>query len=191
MKHGQNNRRQRSRNNGRRYPNQRGNSFESNGPDVKVRGTAQQVLDKYQSLARDAFSTGDRVLAEGYLQHAEHYHRIMHADKEAQQQRDNARGRGGRQQSGDDASTGTNETAQNPEVQTAEAKDIPITKPDGDVSKPGAEQPEIEEQPAAAAEATTDVVSDGEAAEAPKKRRSRRPRRNDDDAPTEQPSAAD
>ena len=191
MKHGQNNRRQRSRNNGRRYPNQRGNSFESNGPDVKVRGTAQQVLDKYQSLARDAFSTGDRVLAEGYLQHAEHYHRIMHADKEAQQQRDNARGRGGRQQSNEDTATENNEAAQSSEAQTAESKDVPITKSDSDVSKPGAEQPVIEEQPTAAADASAEMGSDGEAAEAPKKRRSRRPRRNDGDAPTEQPSAAD
>ena len=86
MKHGQNNRRQRSRgnnnNSNRRYPNQRGNSFESNGPEVKVRGTAQQVLEKYQSLARDAFSSGDRVLAESYLQYAEHYYRVMNADAE-------------------------------------------------------------------------------------------------------------
>lgn len=83
MKHNQNNRRQRSRGNGRRYPNQRGGAFESSGPEVKVRGTAQQVLEKYQSLARDAFSAGDRILAEGYLQHAEHYYRILNAENEA------------------------------------------------------------------------------------------------------------
>lgn len=95
MKHNQNNRRQRSRGNGRRYPNQRGGSFESSGPEVKVRGTAQQVLEKYQSLARDAFSSGDRILAEGYLQHAEHYYRILNADNE-QNGRDQNRNRGAR-----------------------------------------------------------------------------------------------
>jgi hypothetical protein len=83
MKHGQNNnRRQRSRGNPRRYPNQKGGSFESNGPEAKVRGTAQQVLEKYQALARDAYSAGDRILAEGYLQHAEHYYRILNSENE-------------------------------------------------------------------------------------------------------------
>ncbi len=50
--------------------------MESNGPEVKVRGTAQQVQEKYLALARDAFSSGDRIAAEGYFQFAEHYHRI-------------------------------------------------------------------------------------------------------------------
>lgn len=55
-------------------------SFDSNGPDgVKVRGNAQHVFEKYQQLARDASSAGDRVLAEGYLQHAEHYFRVVRA----------------------------------------------------------------------------------------------------------------
>lgn len=92
MKHGQNNRRQRSRGNGRRYPNQKGGAFESSGPEVKVRGTAQQVLEKYQSLARDAYSAGDRILAEGYFQHAEHYYRILNSETEGQN-RDNNRNR--------------------------------------------------------------------------------------------------
>ena len=94
MKHGQNNnnRRQRSRGNPRRYPNQKGGSFESNGPEAKVRGTAQQVLEKYQALARDAYSGGDRILAEGYLQHAEHYYRILNSENEGGG-RDNNRGR--------------------------------------------------------------------------------------------------
>jgi hypothetical protein len=55
-------------------------SFDSNGPDgVKVRGHAQSVYEKYQQLARDAFSSGDRVLAENHLQHAEHYFRVVRA----------------------------------------------------------------------------------------------------------------
>lgn len=58
-------------------------TFDSNGPDVRVRGNAWQVYEKYQSLARDAQSSGDRVLAENYLQHAEHYFRITEAINEA------------------------------------------------------------------------------------------------------------
>ncbi|HTX51349.1 MAG TPA: DUF4167 domain-containing protein [Caulobacteraceae bacterium] len=55
-------------------------AFDSNGPDgVKVRGAAQHIYEKYQQLARDASSAGDRVLAENYLQHAEHYFRVLRA----------------------------------------------------------------------------------------------------------------
>ena len=57
-------------------------SFESNGPDVKVRGTPAHIAEKYLTLARDAQSSGDRVLAENYLQHAEHYSRIIMAYRE-------------------------------------------------------------------------------------------------------------
>lgn len=62
-------------------PQQNANrAFDSNGPDgVKVRGNAQHVFEKYQQLARDAASSGDRVLAENYLQHAEHYFRLLRA----------------------------------------------------------------------------------------------------------------
>jgi hypothetical protein len=51
--------------------------FESAGPDGKVRGTPQQIIDKYQALARDAQLAGDRVTAESYLQHSEHYSRLL------------------------------------------------------------------------------------------------------------------
>src|SRR3974390_1378925 len=55
-------------------------AFDSNGPEgVKVRGAAQHVYEKYQQLARDAQTSGDRVLAENYLQHAEHYFRLLRA----------------------------------------------------------------------------------------------------------------
>ena len=60
-------------------PQQNANrAFDSNGPDnIKVRGHAQHVFEKYQQLARDASSAGDRVLAENFLQHAEHYFRVL------------------------------------------------------------------------------------------------------------------
>ncbi|MBT4888605.1 MAG: DUF4167 domain-containing protein [Rhodospirillales bacterium] len=66
---------------GKRHSNQRSHSsnHESNGPEGKVRGTAQQVLDKYLSLARDATSSGEHIAAEGYYQYAEHYYRVIDA----------------------------------------------------------------------------------------------------------------
>lgn len=51
--------------------------YDSNGPEVKIRGNASHVYEKYLQLARDANASGDRVMAENYLQHAEHYFRIM------------------------------------------------------------------------------------------------------------------
>jgi hypothetical protein len=54
-------------------------TFDSNGPDVKIRGTAAHIYEKYQALARDAHASGDRVGAENLLQHAEHYYRILNA----------------------------------------------------------------------------------------------------------------
>jgi hypothetical protein len=81
---------QKPRPRGGRMPNQqqqqqqrRGNgpsrnqTFDSNGPSVRIRGSAHQVMEKYLMLARDAAGQGDRVLAENYLQHAEHYFRII------------------------------------------------------------------------------------------------------------------
>ncbi len=81
-----NNKRMRGRNNrgGGKGPNPLSRSYESNGPDVKIRGTAQHIAEKYLQLARDAHSSGDPVAAESYLQHAEHYFRLIAAAQEAQ-----------------------------------------------------------------------------------------------------------
>ena len=74
----------RSRGRGRRpqnnhHHNNHNRAFDSTGPDVKIRGTAAHVYEKYLQLARDAGSAGDRVTQENYLQHAEHYYRILMA----------------------------------------------------------------------------------------------------------------
>lgn len=86
MRQGQQNRRGRGRNNNnnRKGQNPLTRSFESNGPDMKIRGTPAHIAEKYMSLARDALSSGDPVLAENYLQHAEHYNRIIMAYREQQ-----------------------------------------------------------------------------------------------------------
>ncbi len=67
-------------------PMNRNHVFDSNGPDMRIRGTAQQLFEKYLQLGRDATSGGDRVMAEGYFQHAEHYFRILNAMNQAAQQ---------------------------------------------------------------------------------------------------------
>jgi len=96
MRPGQQNKRGRGRggsNNGggnnfnRKGGNPLTRSYDSSGPDVKIRGTAQHIAEKYATLARDAQSSGDRVIAENYLQHAEHYNRIIFAAQAQMQER--------------------------------------------------------------------------------------------------------
>ena len=94
MRNGQNNKRMRNRNNSSSNNNNNNNNnnrrgqnpmtrvFESNGPDIKIRGTASHVAEKYVQLARDARSSGDPVAAENYYQHAEHYFRLIAAAQE-------------------------------------------------------------------------------------------------------------
>lgn len=60
-------------------------TFDSSGPDIRVRGNAHQVMEKYLAMARDAASQGDRVSAENYYQHAEHYFRVINAQGANQQ----------------------------------------------------------------------------------------------------------
>jgi len=59
---------------------QRTQTFDSNGPNVKIRGNAYQVFERYVALAREAATSGDRIAAENLYQHAEHYFRIMNAN---------------------------------------------------------------------------------------------------------------
>ena len=79
MRHGASGRRSRNRGGNRRGNQNRSQVFDSNGPDVRIRGTAHQIHEKYVALAKDAAGSGDRILAESYLQHAEHYQRIINS----------------------------------------------------------------------------------------------------------------
>lgn len=90
-----NNRRSRGRGGNKRHGNIRNQTFESNGPGVKVRGTAQQVLDKYLALARDASSSGDRIVAESYFQFAEHYFRLLNTEEQRNAERNGMQRRPG------------------------------------------------------------------------------------------------
>ncbi len=90
MKHIGNGKRGRGgRSGGRRHNHNANRSYDSNGPDVKVRGTASQVCDKYLALAREATTSGDRVKAEGYFQHAEHYLRLQSGEQQQRQEAQN------------------------------------------------------------------------------------------------------
>lgn len=86
MRNGQ--KRMRGRNNGghRKSQNPLTRVYESNGPDVKIRGSASHIAEKYIQLARDAQSSGDPVAAENYYQHAEHYFRLIAAAQEQMRQ---------------------------------------------------------------------------------------------------------
>jgi hypothetical protein len=78
---GQHNNNNNGGNRGPRPPH-RMQTFDSNGPSVKIRGNAYQVFERYIALAREASSSGDRIAAENLYQHAEHYYRIMQANGE-------------------------------------------------------------------------------------------------------------
>ena len=85
MRNGQN-KRMRGRNNHRKSHNPMVRVYESNGPDVKIRGNPSHIAEKYVQLARDALTSGDPISAENYYQHAEHYYRVIAAAQEQYRQ---------------------------------------------------------------------------------------------------------
>jgi len=124
MRQGQQNRRGRGR--GRKPQNPLSRNYESNGPDVKIRGTASHIAEKYMSLARDALASGDMVTAESYLQHAEHYNRIiMAAQPQMTPQTGDQPNGGGRQRANPETSEGggAEQQQQPPQPETAQATD--------------------------------------------------------------------
>ncbi len=85
---------------GGNIPLNRNHVFDSSGPDLRIRGTAQQLFEKYLQLGRDATGSGDRVMAESYFQYAEHYFRILNAINQASQQQNGGQGNGQQHQGG-------------------------------------------------------------------------------------------
>src|SRR5689334_4832032 len=120
MRNGHKRMRGRSHNQHRKSQNPLTRVYESNGPDVKIRGTASQVAEKYIQLARDAQGSGDPVAAENYYQHAEHYFRVIAAAQEQfrqqnpyyNQQQPQQQAAPGAQQQGDDSFDGDDDDAQ-------------------------------------------------------------------------------
>jgi Domain of unknown function (DUF4167) len=139
MRPGQQNRRSRGRNNGsnssnnnnnnnqRRNQNPLARTYESSGPDVKIRGNAQHIAEKYAQLARDSLSSGDRVMAENYLQHAEHYNRIIAAAM-VQQAQQSEQQRRDWDDDGDDEGDDENSDGQQGNDQNAELMSAPASQ---------------------------------------------------------------
>lgn len=155
-------------------------TYDSSGPDVKIRGTAQHIAEKYAQLARDAQSSGDRVIAENYLQHAEHYNRIIAAAQAQMQerfQRDDRQDyndRDGADRDGDDMDAGDNDDVvivQPPHQQQREQQQAaPVAAPvqQAEAIDGSGPQPEIDGIPA-------EVAMEDEGSAAPQ--RERQPRR--------------
>lgn len=131
-------------------------TYDSSGPDVKIRGTAQHIAEKYAQLARDAQSSGDRVIAENYLQHAEHYNRII-ASAQAQMQerfqrddRGDYNDRDGADRDGDDMDSNDND-----------GDDVVIVQPPQSRQHQPRPQPESQPTPAPAPVVSQAEVIDG------------------------------
>ncbi|MEM7423149.1 MAG: DUF4167 domain-containing protein [Pseudomonadota bacterium] len=156
--------------------------YDSAGPEGKVRGTPQQIIDKYLSLARDAQTSGDRVASENFLQHAEHYQRILIQAAQSQEQ-------------------ARREAQENGAHQAAEPAPDPGAAEQPVIEDPGVAKPAAEPEPAAAisgmtmidaAAPDTGLLVDGDdiAKSQPKRNgdgRSRRPRKPKETADTAAP----
>nr|WP_298104311.1 DUF4167 domain-containing protein [uncultured Shinella sp.] len=201
MRPGQQNKRGRGRNNNNNNNNNNSNNhnnhrkggnpltrtYDSSGPDVKIRGTAQHIAEKYSTLARDAQSAGDRVMAENYLQHAEHYNRIIAAAQAQMQERYPRDDRGDNADRGDDNDRdGYDRDQDDGDVASADEPApvvaAPAVKPAA-AAKPVVEQPVIDgsgPQPViegTPAEVALEEEGAAPAGRAPRRRNAARPRR--------------
>ena len=164
MKQSSNSRRSRGRGVGKRQP--KNSNFDSNGPEVRVRGSAQQVYEKYLTLARDALAVDDRIASENYFQHAEHYFRILGA-QETGENRENREGggEGGRDNNRDNnRDGGLNQRGRGPQQPVnqpeAVAEDAPVPAEQPVVSDlAGAEQPSVEMPPQSGDAAPVEAAS--------------------------------
>ena len=195
MRPQQQGRRQRNRNSGggnRRNQNPLSRNYESNGPDVKIRGNAQVIADKYATLARDAQSSGDSVMAENYLQHAEHYNRIiMAAQAQMQAQRDErAQSDDGDTDSDDNtpnaASEGGEKRERRERKSNSESKSNSEARSDGEAKPNGhdaseAPQPVIGDTPVEVTLEEQEQAASGQSRRSTP-RRSRKPRANPDES---------
>ncbi len=171
MRQGHQNRRGRNRNhnNGgsRKGQNPVTRSYESNGPEMKIRGTPAHIAEKYIALSRDAQTNGDPVLAENFLQHAEHYNRIILAYRDAQAQQASEQAGGG----------GSQSTGNAPQRQQAGQQDQPVVE-GGELDPAESAQPDANGQTPARRQSRgrEQRQSDGREGRAPRQPRTRKPR---------------
>ncbi|MFT4715509.1 MAG: hypothetical protein ACI8YI_002392 [Paracoccaceae bacterium] len=162
--------RSRNKNQNRRQPTNSVNRvFDSSGPEGKVRGTPQQIVEKYQMLARDAQLSGDRVATEGFQQHAEHYLRVLNEATREQNQRREAHEAQQAQQTQRKENQQNHQNQDNngggnqPEVQAPDAQN--------------AEQPHVAPAPMAVADAPVQEPADSGLVETPEGSPKPKPRR--------------
>lgn len=164
----------RSRGKGNRGNKSQGHSpnrvYESAGPEGKVRGTPQQIIDKYQGLARDAQLSGDRVGAENFLQHAEHYVRILVAAQEAAAERRDQHQGQQPQQNGQNGQNGQDGQNQQPQPATSGDEQPASAAASGD------QPPSDGLEALDAGQGQPDLVETPESKRAAPKPRTRRPR---------------
>lgn len=147
---------------GPRHINVRTQVFDSNGPEGRIRGNAHQVMEKYLAMARDASSQGDRVMAENFYQHAEHYFRLINAYNQNNGQR----------------------RPQNLSTPAGDQAELGAEDGEGEDQQQGAEQSADGEAPVIVAQATEMVVEAQDDAEpAPRPQRERAPRGDRPDRP--------
>lgn len=175
----QNQNKNRSRGRARKPGNQSNRTFDSNGPDVKIRGSASHIYEKYQSLSRDANAAGNRVGAENYMQHAEHYFRLMAVAQAAQQSREQQNQPRPKQNGA--AESGSDNGGAGPNTRSDAAPVDEKAKPGQAKAKPRTEErqgavADTPSLPAAYLPDGSDVAASAEAAEEQKPARKRRPR---------------
>jgi hypothetical protein len=163
--------------------------FDSSGPEGKVRGTPQQIIDKYNQLARDAQLSNDRVAAENFQQHAEHYLRML-AEAQREQDARNPQMQGGQPREGDERGDGYGYDEQAP--QPPQPRVQPHFQHHFQPPRPARSEAEAIRQPEPAGgfdevidagqEEDSGLVETPEAASKPKRSRSRRPKKPGDGA---------
>lgn len=169
MANNNNMKRNRNNNNRRRSGSNVNRAHDSTGPEVKIRGTVTQIYDKYQALARDAQTSGDRVRAESLLQHAEHYYRLIKSAQAQNPQTPNTQSQNPQSHSPQTQGTPTPTNDKPPVENNTPKNDIGEGAPSGRDSAPEADAP---------------TSAEGQRTEkpAPRKRR-RRPRAENSEQP--------
>ncbi|MCW1954511.1 DUF4167 domain-containing protein [uncultured Lentibacter sp.] len=185
-----------NRNNNRPSGNIVNRVFDSSGPEGKVRGTPQQIIEKYNQLARDAQLAGDRVATENFQQHAEHYQRMLseamveenakreqleqlHRERQAEREREAAERRERQER---ESNTAASEAQEQPQPQ------VPQRKPRRAAALSDAQdapQPDIAQLEMMRAPEESGLVETPENA-ADKPKRTRKPRRKKDETPSDE-----
>ncbi len=157
-----------------RRSNNGNRSYDSNGPDGKIRGSATQVYDKYVSLGRDAQTSGDHVAAENYYQHGEHYYRIMLANNLVKLDRSSENDEDANNNGVDDNQTDATEVSTSNEAEKSEASDNAANEATVqepiiiDLSDPDRAEPKAKKKaaPVAVEQSADDAPEEGETSDA-------------------------